>query len=248
MSSKDNEMSFWDHLDDLRTTLVRSAIAVVLAFIVLFFFKSFIFDIIILAPTRPDFYLYRFLGIDCSFKLINVEVTAQFITHMKITFIAALILTVPYIIYQFWKFVAPALYENEKKSIRSAFAFSSTLFYLGAATGYFIVLPLMVYFFAGYKVSDLVENTFTLSSYISLFASSVLLFGLVYQFPTIIKVLSSLGIITRKTLTTYRKHAIVGVVFLAAIITPTGDPFTLFVVSVPLYLLYEFSVLITKKE
>ncbi len=241
-------MTFWDHLDDLRAALVRSALAVLLAFIVLFFFKNFIFDVIILAPTSPDFYLYKILGVNCSFKLINVEVTAQFITHIKITFIAALIVTIPFIIYQLWKFVAPALYENEKHSIRSAFAFSSTLFYLGAAIGYFVVLPLMVYFFAGYTVSDLVENSFTLSSYISLFASSVLLFGLVFQFPTIIKVLSSLGIITRKTLVAYRKHAIVGVVFLAAIITPTGDPFTLTVVSVPLYLLYEFSVLIARKE
>lgn len=247
MSDASNEMSFWDHLDILRNTLIRSAVVVGLVSVLLFFFKDFLFESFVFAPTRPDFYLYKALGVDFSLKLVNIDVAAQFTTHIRVTLILALIASAPFIIYELWKFVAPALYSNEKGAIRGGFVFAAVLYYIGVAVGYMVVLPLMLNFFADYQISSLVENTFSLTSYISLFFSSVFLFGLVFEFPTVIKILSALGLVTRQTLKTYRKHAICGVVILAALITPSGDPFSLFVVSVPLYLLYEFSILICRK-
>lgn len=240
-------MTFWDHLEDLRKSIFRMMAVLAGSAVILFFFKNFLFDDVILAPAGSDFILYRLVGVDFSLSLVNLEVAAQFMIHMKVTFICALILSFPYLIYEIWRFIAPALYENEKKAVSGAFAFASVLFYVGIAVGYFIILPLMLNFFADYQVSDAVPNTFSLASYISLFTSTVLIFGIVFEFPTVIAVLSRLGVITRETLKHFRRHAICAVVILAAVITPTGDPFSLLVVSVPLYLLYEFSILISRK-
>jgi len=240
-------MTFWDHLEDLRKSIFRMIGVLAGTAVILFFFKNFLFDDVVLAPSRSDFILYRLVGVDFSLSLVNLEVAAQFMIHMKVTFICALILSFPYLIYEIWRFIAPALYENEKKAVSGAFAFASVLFYVGIAVGYFIILPLMLNFFADYQVSDAVPNTFSLASYISLFTSTVLIFGIVFEFPTVIAVLSRLGVITRETLKKFRRHAICAVVILAAVITPTGDPFSLLVVSVPLYLLYEFSILISRK-
>ena len=166
---------------------------------------------------------------------------------MKATFVCALIFSFPYMVYELWKFIAPALYESEKRAVRKAFAFSGVLFYIGLAVGYLVILPLMINFFADYQVSAGVPNTFSLSSYISLFMSTVMIFGVVFEFPTVIAILSALGIVTKEGLQTYRRHAVCAVVILAALITPSGDPFSLLVCTVPLYLLYEFSVLICRK-
>lgn len=241
-------MTFWDHLEDLRKSIFRMMGVLASVAVILFFFKNFLFDDVVLAPAGSDFLLYRLVGIDFSLSLVNLEVAAQFMIHMKVTFICALILTFPYLIYEIWKFIAPALYENEKKAVRGAFTFASVLFYVGIAVGYFIILPLMLKFFADYQVSASVPNTFSLSSYISMFTSIVLVFGIVFEFPTVIAVLSGMGIVTRETLKRYRRHAVCAVVILAAVITPTGDPFSLFVVSVPLYMLYEFSILISRRS
>lgn len=246
--SKESEMTFWDHLEELRGVLIRSAIVLVTLFVILFFFKSFIFDDIVLAPTHNDFWLYKLLGIDFGVKLINIDVTAQFFIHMRVTLIAAVIVCFPFLCYELWSFIAPALYKNEKKAIKGAFAFGSILFYMGAAVGYFIVMPLVMYFFSGYQVSDSVENTFALGSYISIFTSMVLLMGILFEFPSVIVVLSKLGLVGKDTLRKYRKHAVVAVLVVAAILTPTGDPFTMLVVALPLYLLYEFSIMICKDD
>ena len=248
LQTKDKEMTFWDHLEELRGVLIRSAVVLVVLFIALFFFKTFIFDTIVLAPAKPDFWLYKLLGINFSLKLINIEVTAQFFIHMRVTFIAALIVCFPFLCYELWKFVAPALYKNEIKAIRGAFAFGAGLFYLGAAIGYFIVMPLVIFFFSGYQVSESVENTFALGSYISIFSSMVLLMGILFEFPTVIAVLSKLGLVDRKSLKKYRRHAVVVIMLVAAVLTPTGDPFTMLVVAVPLYLLYELSILICRND
>ena len=216
--------------------------------VALFFFKDFLFDDIILAPTDKNFYLYRLLGFDISLSLVNIEVSAQFMIHMKTTFICALILVFPYIVYELWRFVSPALYDQEKRGVRGAFLFAGFLFYLGLAVGYAVILPLMINFFAGYQVSPDVPNTFSLSSYISLLTSTVMIFGVVFEFPTVIAILSALGVVTRETLVQYRRHAICAVVILAALITPSGDPFSLLVCTVPLYMLYEFSILISKRK
>lgn len=242
------EMTFWDHLEELRGSLFRMLAVFGVAVVVLFFFKDFLFDDVILAPSKSDFFLYRLLGADFSLTLVNIEVAAQFMIHMKITFICALIVTFPYLVYEVWRFVAPALYEKEKKEVRGAFLFASVLFYIGVAVGYTIVFPLMLNFFSGYHVSPDIPNTFSLSSYISMFTSMVMTFGIVFEFPTVALALSSLGLLTRDVLKSFRRHAICAVLIIAAIITPSGDPFSLLVVSVPLYVLYEFSILICRNK
>ena len=248
MAAQTNGMTFWDHLEDLRKSLFRMTAAYVVVAVALFFFKDFLFDDIILAPTDKNFYLYRLLGFDISLSLVNIEVSAQFMIHMKTTFICALILVFPYIVYELWRFVSPALYDQERRGVRGAFLFAGFLFYLGLAVGYAVILPLMINFFAGYQVSPDVPNTFSLSSYISLLTSTVMIFGVVFEFPTVIAILSALGVVTRETLVQYRRHAICAVVILAALITPSGDPFSLLVCTVPLYMLYEFSILISKRK
>lgn len=242
------EMSFWDHLEELRGSLFRSVLVLLALSVVTFLFKELLFDKIVLAPARSDFFLYRWLHTDTHLDLVNIEVAAQFMVHIKVSFVAALIISVPYLLFEIWRFVAPALYEKEKRAIRGAFAGASFLFYVGMATGYCLVLPLMVNFFCSYSVSDSIVNTISLSSYISLVSSSVLLFGLVFEFPTIIAALSRLGLVTRRMLLGFWRYAIGIIVIVAALITPSGDPFSLFVVSVPLFLLYCISILLCRKE
>ena len=242
------EMTFWDHLEELRGSLFRMLAVFGVAVVGLFFLKDFLFDDVILAPSKSDFFLYRLLGADFSLTLVNIEVAAQFMIHMKITFICALVVTFPYLVYEVWRFVAPALYEKEKKTVRGAFLFASILFYIGVLVGYTIVFPLMLNFFSGYQVSPDIPNTFSLSSYISMFTSMVMIFGIVFEFPTVALALSSLGLLTKDTLKSFRRHAVCAVLIVAAVITPSGDPFSLMVVSVPLYMLYEFSILICRNK
>lgn len=246
--SESGEMTFWDHFDVLRASLLRIAIVIIVAAVGLFAFKDFLFDDLILAPSKEDFFLYKWIGADVSLDLVNIEVTAQFMIHMKIAFLCALVLTFPYVIFKVWQFIAPALYENEKKKVRNGFLFASVLFYLGVIIGYSLIFPMMLNFFADYQVSEAVPNMFSLSSYISLLTSMVLTFGIVFEFPTLVVVLSSLGILKKEWMKKYRRHAFLAVVVLAAIITPSGDPFSLAVVTLPLYILYEFSVFICKSE
>jgi sec-independent protein translocase protein TatC len=239
-------MTFWDHLDVLKKSIFRIVLVLLVAAVGLFAFKDFLFDDLILAPSRGDFFLYRWIGADVSLNLVNLEVTAQFMIHMKMAFLCALVLTFPYLIYKLWEFIAPALYEKERKAARKAFIFASCLFYIGVVVGYILIFPLMLNFFADYQVSSAVPNTFSLSSYISLLTSLVITFCIVFEFPTVAALLSSLGVLTKETMRKYRRHAICAVVILAAVITPSGDPFSLAVVALPLYLLYEFSVFICK--
>ena len=239
-------MSFWDHLEVLRGTLFRSLGAIVLVSVFFMAIPTRLFQAV-LWPTSSDFVLYKWLGLDFGMELINIEVSAQFFVHLKISFLMAVLVTFPYIVWEIWKFVAPALYQNEKKAVRKAFRMSSLLFYLGVAVGYFIVLPVCLMFFMNYTVSDAVQNTISLNSYISLFISMVFLIGLLFEFPTVVLVLSSMGILTRKQLRGYRKAAFVVILVLAAFITPS-DPFSMFVLAIPLYGLYEFSILVCKPD
>lgn len=237
-------MSFWDHLEELRGVLIRSVLYVVGVFVVLFFFKDFLFDGVILKPARPDFWIFKILGVSLNLELINIDVAAQFFTHIKVTLICAVVLCFPALCYELWRFVAPALYENEKNVVRKAFGLGAGLFYLGIAVGYFIVMPVLLVFFNGYQVSGTIQNTFALTSYISIFLSMVFVMGLLFEFPSVLAVLSHFGLVTRKFMKEHRKHAIVVILILAAVLTPTGDPFTMLVVAVPLYALYEFSIFI----
>ena len=237
-------MSFWDHVEVLRGTLFRSVLAVGLLSLVFLFIPEPLFKAV-LWPTRPDFILYSLLGLDFGMDLINVELSAQFFVHLKVSLLCGAVLGFPFVVWEIWKFIAPALYENERKAVRTAFGLSSGLFYLGVAVGYFIVLPVCLMFFMNYSVSDTIQNTIALHSYMSLFTSMVFLIGLLFEFPTVILVLSSLGVIRRKELKQWRKYAFVVVLVLAALITPS-DPFSMFVLAIPLYGLFEFSILLCK--
>jgi len=246
VAEKDTEMSFWDHLEALRGTLFRSVAAVGLLSIVFLCIPESLFKVV-LWPTQGDFILYSALGLPFEMSLINVDISAQFFVHLKVSILCGLVLAFPYIVYEIWKFIAPALYDHEKKAVREGFLFSSGLFYLGVAVGYFVVLPVCLMFFMNYTVSDAIANTISLNSYMSLFVSMVFLIGLLFEFPTVILVLSAMGIVSREHLRKYRKYAFVVVLILSAFITPS-DPFSMFVLAIPLYGLYEFSILICKKE
>lgn len=246
-NTEDQEMTFWDHLDVLRGTIFRSAFGVLVGSIIVFCFKDFFFNQIIFAPTKGEFLPYRLMGVDFTMELINIDISAQFFVHLKLSLALGFIFSFPYICYQVWKFIAPALYPNEKKAVSKAFAFSSFFFYFGIAVGYMMVLPITLNFFLSYSISDMIHNTISLNSYISMFVSMVLLFGIVSEFPVLIAVLSHMGLLTKTTLRKYRKHAIVAIFILAAIITP-ADPFSMFVAAAPLYLLYECSIWFCKSE
>lgn len=245
MSIGGDEMSFWDHLEELRGTIIRSALSILCLSVLAFVFKSFVFDKLVFLPANGDFFLYRWLKIPLDFELINVDVSAQFFTHLRVAFELGLILSVPYILFEIWKFIAPALYENEKKACRGAFMGGGILFYVGVVVGYLLIVPLALQFFLNYSVSDMVSNTITLKSYISLFSSTILAFGLVFEFPMLVVILSAIGIINRQTLKKYRKHAFIAVLVVAAIVTP-ADPLSMLVAAVPLWLLWELSVLLCK--
>ena len=237
-------MSFWDHLEVLRGTLFRSLGAIVLVSVFFMAIPTRLFQAV-LWPSTPDFILYKWLGLDFGMELINIEVSAQFFVHLKISFLMAVLVTFPYIVWEIWKFVAPALYQNEKKAVRKAFGLSSALFYLGVTVGYFVVLPVCLIFFVNFSISDTIVNTISLSSYMSLFVSMVFLIGILFEFPTVILALSAMGIVHRDMLRKGRRYAVVAVLILAAFITPS-DPFSMFVLAIPLYGLYELSILLCK--
>lgn len=252
-------MTFWDHLDELRRVLFRSAISVFFFMIIIFVNKSLVFDRIIFAPIDSDFILYKWfaslaalLGVAAmepapfAIDLINIELSAQFFTHVSVSMTLAFIVSVPYILYQFWTFIRPGLYEKEQASVRKAFGFASILFFIGVLVGYFFVFPLTLRFLGTYQVSDWVANQISLHSYISMFTWLILIMGVVFEMPALAAILSRMGIINKAMLRKYRKHAFTILIIIAAIITPSGDAFTLFIVGTPLYLLYEFSILICR--
>ena len=235
-------MTFWDHLEDLRKSIFRIAVAFIGVTVVLFFFKNLLFTDIILASSQADFFLYRLLGVNMDLSLVNIEVAAQFMVHVKVTFVCALILVVPYVIYELWRFIYPALYENERKSVKRAFSFASVLFYIGLAVGYAVIFPFTFRFLTEYQLSAEITNQISLNSYMGTFLMMVFVMGLVFEIPLLAWVMSKLGLIDKDFLIRYRRHAVAVMLILAAAITPTGDPFTLSIVFIPLYLLYELAI------
>lgn len=246
VAAKDNEMSFWDHIEELRGTLLRSILAIVSVSVVFLCFPKQVFKAV-LWPTEPGFPLYRLPGVDFSMDLINIELSAQFFVYLKVSVLCGLVLAFPIVVWEVWKFISPALYDNEKKPVRKAFLLSSGLFYLGVAVGYFVVLPVCLMFFVNFSLSDAIVNTISLGSYMSLFTSMVFLIGILFEFPTVIMALSAIGVIDRGMLRKGRKFAIVIVMVISALITPS-DPFSMFVLSLPLYGLYEFSILMCRTK
>lgn len=245
-----SEMSFWDHLDVLRSYIIR--VLVVLAFVLAgcFFALPHIFDAFILGPSHADFFLYRWLGFaygpSQDVEIININVASQFLTHISTAFWLSVVLVFPFLMYELWAFVRPALYPEEIKGVRSAFAGGTVLFYIGCAVGYMVVFPIVFRFLAQYRIGAEVANQINLGSYMHLFLSMIFVMGLVFEMPMLAWLLSALGLINKGMLRSWRRYAIVVLLVLSAAITPTGDPFTLLVVFLPLYLLYEFSILIVK--
>ena len=256
------EMSFWDHIDALRAVLIRIVVALVVMTVGLFFLMPSIFDSVILAPCHGDFALYRlFQRITSSFswlpqfttegfevELINIKLASQFFIHMSTSFWLALVLMFPFVLYQLWTFIAPALYPNEKRGVKTAFCIGCLMFYLGVAVGYLVVFPVTLRFLADYHVSQLVPNQISLDSYMDTFLMLIFVMGVIFELPLLAWLLGVLGVLHRGFFKTYRRHAIVLLLVLAAIITPTGDPFTLSVVFLPIYLLFEVSAYLVPKQ
>ena len=250
---------FWDHVEALRGVLLRCALTVVLLAGVLFAAMPWIFDNVILAPCRPDFPLYRWLGHISSWwgagdmeelhvELINIRLASQFFIHMSTSLWLALALAFPIVIYQLWRFVAPGVYENEKRGARKAFLAGNAMFYLGVAVGYFLVFPLTLRFLAQYQLSAMIPNQVSLDSYMDNFLVLILVMGIIFELPLVCWMLGRMGLLHRSFFTAYRRHAIVGLMALAAVVTPTGDPFTLMVVFLPIYLLWESGALLIPKD
>ncbi|MBQ0077705.1 MAG: twin-arginine translocase subunit TatC [Bacteroidales bacterium] len=249
-------MTFWDHLEELRWSILRVVIALAVVLVGCFVALPHIFDPVILGPTTSDFFLYRWLALaglgaaakPFSVDIININVTAQFVTHISTAFWLSLVLVFPYLVFELWRFVRPALYDNEKKPVRKAFASGTALFYIGCAVGYCIVFPLTFRFLAEYQIgAGAIVNQISLNSYIGNFLGIIFVMGVVFEMPMLAWALSALGILHKDFLKKYRRHAVVVLMALAALITPSGDPFTLTVVFLPLYLLYELSIAIVKK-
>lgn len=259
-------MNFWDHFNELRGVLFRIAIVVVSVMIVMFISMSWIFDNVILAPCHGDFPMYRFFDSitamfsgepvtstvsDFNINLINYELTAPLQIHLSASFWLSLIICFPVVIYLFWTFVSPGLYPHERRGARAAFFFGNLMFYLGLVCSYFLVFPICLKFLADYRISDSIPNTISLSSYMDNFYMFNLMMGVAFELPLLAWLLGKIGILSRSFFSRYRRHAIVVLLIASAFITPTGDPFTLLLVFIPLYLLWEISAFIvpaTPKE
>ncbi len=254
-----NEMSFLDHLEELRWLLVRSTSAIIIMATATYFISDYLFDVIIFGPTRPSFFTYVYfcelshqLGFadsicitEMPFIIQNTEMEGQVNIFVWMCILAGFILAFPYILWELWKFISPALYDKEKKGAKFFIFFSSLLFFLGVIFGYFVVIPMSVNFVATFTVSSIVKNQFTLDSYIGMVKTSVLASGLFFELPIIIYFLTKLGLVTPTFLRKYWKYAVVIILIVAAIVTPP-DVVSQTIVAIPMLIIYEISILISK--
>ena len=239
-------MTFWDHLDVLRASIIRMVVAVVVFAAAAFAMKDELFSVV-LAPRSSDFISYRWLGVDAfSLHLMNTGLTEQFMIHVRTAMVAGLLLASPYILYELFRFVSPGLYRNERRYALWIVGAAYVMFLVGTLVNYFVVFPLTVRFLGTYQVSPDVANMLTLQSYVDTLLGMSLVLGVVFELPVVSGLLGRLGLINSKLMSQYRRHAIVAILIVAAIITPTTDVFTLFVVALPIYLLYEASIGVVK--
>lgn len=265
VATSDGEMTFWDHLEVLRWSLFRVLIVLLVVLVGCFIAMPHIFDAFVLGPTDGNFFIYRWfakLGGGVSVKgvmpdfsndsfhveIININVATQFLTHITTSFWFSLVLIFPYLIFEIWKFISPALFPHEKSSVKKAFIFGGGLFYVGCAVGYILVFPLTFRFLTQYQIGETVMNQISLNSYMTNFLTLVFIMGLVFEMPMLAWILSSMNILHKSFLKNYRKMAVVVLLVLSALITPSGDPFTLTIVFLPLFLLYELSILVVKDD
>lgn len=255
----EKEMSFLEHLEELRWHIIRSVLAVVILTIVAFINKNFIFDNIILAPKNPSFFTNRML---CHlgellnttalcintkpFALISIKMSGQLTTHVAVALVSGLILAFPFIIWEFWRFFRPALYSKEQRYAKGAVLVASLLFFIGVIFGYYMIVPLSIHFLGSYQISEQVVNQIYIRSYIGTLTSIVLASGLIFELPLLTYFLTKIGLITPSFLIKYRRHSIVVIFIVAAIITPP-DIFSQILVSIPLLILFEVGILISRR-
>ena len=249
-------MTFWDHLDELRAAIIRILLVTVAFGVVAFFFKEELFDVV-LAPKEPQFVTYKVLyalaaltGNDGEgffhVQLVSTGLAQQFVIHMKTAMCAGVILSSPYALYQLFRFVSPALYAHERRYVVRVVGYGYLLFLVGVAVSYFVVFPLTFRFLGTYQVSGEVANMITLDSYISTLMTLTLSMGIVFEIPVLSWMFAKLGFLSATFMRRYRKHSVVLILSVVAVITPTSDVFTLLAVSAPMYLLFELSILIVQ--
>jgi sec-independent protein translocase protein TatC len=249
----ENEMSFLDHLEELRWHIIRAAVSVVVFSIAAFVYMKFIFREIILAPSRPDFWTYKMMCrlsestcVDkINFTLQSRNLSGQFTMHFVAALTVGFILSFPYIFWELWRFIKPGLYPQERKNASGTVLFVTILFVIGILFGYYIIAPLSINFLANYQLDEMIQNQFDITSYIGTMCMIVLSGGIMFQLPVVVFVLSKLGIMTPAFMRAYRRHAIVVLMIIAAIITPSPDVLSQMLVGLPLYLLYEMSIFVS---
>lgn len=256
-----DEMSFIDHLEELRWHLIRSVIAILVCAIVVFIYSDFVVDTILFGPTKGDFISSRWLcslgrsigiGNTLCFPPVKAEflentMTGQFIASFTVAFIGGFVVAFPYVFWEFWRFVRPALSAKERKTTHGVIFWVSLLFFTGVAFGYFILTPFMVNFYFNYKLSDQIKIMPSFSDYLENLIYTTVGIGVLFQMPLLVMVLAKVGFVTAKFLRKYRRHAFVIIIIAAAIITPSTDPFSLTIVTIPLYLLFEASIIVASR-
>ena len=243
---KGEGLTFWDHLDVLRSSLIRMAVAVAVLAVAAFVLKEQLFSVV-LAPRSSDFVTYRLLGVTpFHLHLMNTGLTEQFMIHMRTALYAGLLAASPYVLYELFRFVSPGLYQNERRYAGWIVGAAYVMFLVGTLVNYFVVFPLTVRFLGTYQVSPDVANMLTLQSYVDTLLGMSLVMGVVFELPVVCGLMGCMGLLTDQWMNDYRRHAIVAILVVAAIITPTTDVFTLFVVALPIYLLYEVSIWIVR--
>lgn len=247
--------SFWDHLDELRGVLIRCAVAWIVCAAAMFCLRDYLFAFLF-APSQPDFILFQWLerlpfvdrGEWAAPAFINTELTAQFTTHLEVAALAGLVIAFPYLLWQLYGFMAPGLYSNEKRAAGRIVSIGTLLFIVGVGLNYLIIFPFAFRFLSNYQVQPQVVNQIALTSYTSTLLILSLMMGILFEMPIVAWALAKAGLLEARHLRQYRRHALVALLILAAVITPTGDAVTLLLVTAPLYLLYELSILIIPRE
>ena len=241
-------LTFWDHLDELRARLLRCLALTAVLGVIAFALKEPLFDIV-LAPRSSDFLTYRLLGVEpFVVGLMNTGLTEQFMIHLKVALYAGLLVASPYVLYQIFAFVSPALYTNERRYATQIVGSAYVMFAVGTLLNYLLIFPLTVRFLGTYQVSPDVANMLTLQSYTDTLITMSLLLGLVFELPVVCWILGRMGVLKRSFMREYRRHAVVVILVIAAIITPTTDAFTLSIVALPIWLLYELSILLVREN
>lgn len=245
-SEQQETLTFWDHLDELRTVIIRILVITAIATVAAFCLKEELFAVV-LAPRSSDFITYRLMGVEpFSISLMNTGLTEQFMVHLRTALYAGVLVALPYILYQLFRFVSPALYDHERRYATLLVGSGYMMFMVGTLLNYLLIFPLTVKFLGTYQVSPEVTNMLTLQSYMDTLLMMNFVMGIVFELPVVSWILGKMGVINAQMMSSMRRHAVVAILIVAAMITPTTDAFTLFVVALPIWLLYEMSIWIVR--